>query len=250
MRSDHFVARAIGRPVQRFLHVEAAGGVVLLVSTMVALAWANSPWDASYHDLWATELSITLGGHVIAEDLGHWVNDGLMALFFFVVGLEIKQELVGGQLARLQDALLPAIAALGGMLVPAVIYLTINVAGDGSRGWGIPMATDIAFAVGVLALLGSRVPVALKVLLLALAIVDDIGAIIVIAAFYSDEIDLAWALAALAASGSSRSWPASRSGTRRCTSWSGPRSGSPPSRAGSTQRSRASRWGCWRQPDR
>jgi NhaA family Na+:H+ antiporter len=199
LNSDRFLARNLARPVQRFLHVEAAGGIALLAGTIIALVWANSPWADSYHDLWETRLAFDLGGHVVADDLRHWVNDGLMALFFFVVGLEIKQELSeGGHLATVKDATLPAIAALGGMVVPAAIYAVINAGGDGSAGWGIPMATDIAFALGVVALLGSRVPTPLKVMLLALAIVDDIGAIVVIAVFYSDDIHAGWALAALA----------------------------------------------------
>jgi NhaA family Na+:H+ antiporter len=197
LHSDRFLARNLGRPVMRFLHIEAAGGILLLAGTVVALTWANSPWSASYRDLWATEIAVDVGGHLVAEDLRHWVNDGLMALFFFVVGLEIKQELVTGHLSRLREALLPAVAALGGMVVPALIYAAINIGGDGSAGWGIPMATDIAFALGVLALLGERVPASLKILLLALAIVDDIGAIAVIAVFYSDDIHAGWALTAL-----------------------------------------------------
>lgn len=198
LHSERFLARNLGRPVQRFLHIEAASGILLLATTVVALAWANSPWSAAYRDLWTTDIAINIGHHVVAEDLRHWVNDALMALFFFVVGLEIKQELVTGHLARMREALLPAIAALGGMIVPALIYAAINAGGDGGGGWGIPMATDIAFALGVLALLGDRVPPPLKILLLALAIVDDIGAIAVIAAFYSDDIHGGWALAALA----------------------------------------------------
>ena len=198
LHSDRFLARNLGRPVSRFLHIEAAGGILLLASTVAALVWANSPWSASYRHLWATEIAFDVGGHLVAEDLHHWVNDGLMAFFFFVVGLEIKQELVTGHLSKFREALLPAVAAVGGMVVPALIYAAINVGGDGTAGWGIPMATDIAFAVGVLALLGERVPASLKILLLALAIVDDIGAIAVIAAFYSDDIHGGWALAALA----------------------------------------------------
>ena len=197
LHSERFLARNLGRPVQRFLHIEAASGILLLATTVMALAWANSPWSTAYRDLWTTDLAINIGGHAVAEDLRHWVNDALMALFFFVVGLEIKQELVSGHLARVREALLPAIAALGGMVVPALIYAAINAGSDGSAGWGIPMATDIAFALGVLALLGDRVPPPLKILLLALAIVDDIGAIAVIAAFYSDDIHGGWALAAL-----------------------------------------------------
>jgi NhaA family Na+:H+ antiporter len=198
LHSDRVLARRLARPVQRFLDLEASGGLLLLLGTAVALVWANSPWSGAYQDLWHTELAVDLGGRVVAEDHRHWVNDALMALFFFVVGLEIKQELVTGHLARARDAMLPAVAALGGMVVPAAIYLTVNQRGGGGGGWGIPMATDIAFALGVLALLGSRVPTQLKVLLLALAIVDDIGAIVVIAVFYSDDIQLPWALVALA----------------------------------------------------
>ncbi|MGH9024331.1 MAG: Na+/H+ antiporter NhaA, partial [Acidimicrobiia bacterium] len=196
--SGSFLARYLGRPVLRFLHVEAAGGLLLLASTVVALAWANSPWSLSYRELWDTKLVVNLGGHVLEEDLRHWVNDALMAVFFFVVGLEIKQELASGHLSKWRDALLPAVAALGGMVVPALIFAAVNAGGPGSAGWGIPMATDIAFAVGVLALFGDRVPTPLKILLLALAIVDDIGAIAVIAVFYTDEIQAPWALAAVA----------------------------------------------------
>ena len=190
--SDRFLARVVARPVNRFLHIEASGGILLLAATVIALVWANSPWQAGYVDLWHTELSFTIGGTKVSEDLRHWVNDGLMALFFFVVGLEIKGEVVRGQLASARDAALPALAAVGGMVVPAVIFAVINAGGDGSAGWGIPMATDIAFAVGVLALLGDRVPAALKVLLLALAIVDDIGAIAVIALVYTDDLSVGW----------------------------------------------------------
>jgi Na+:H+ antiporter, NhaA family len=195
--SDRALARLVARPVARFLHVEAAGGLLLLAATVAALVWANSPWQQSYHDFWATEAVLRVGSFDIAEDLGHWVNDGLMAVFFFVVGLEIKRELVVGDLSDRRDALLPAVAALGGMVVPALIYAAINVGESGSHGWGVPMATDIAFAVGVLALLGDRVPASAKVLLLALAIVDDIGAIVVIAVVYSDALALNWLAAAI-----------------------------------------------------
>jgi NhaA family Na+:H+ antiporter len=197
LHSERFLARNLARPALRFLHIEASSGILLLTTTLIALAWVNSPWSEAYHDLWHTEVSLHVGRHVITEDLHHWVNDGLMALFFFVVGLEIKQELVSGHLSTVREALLPAVAALGGMVVPALIYVAFNLGGSGARGWGIPMATDIAFALGVLALLGSGAPAALKILLLALAIVDDIGAIAVIAVFYSDEIHARWALAAL-----------------------------------------------------
>jgi NhaA family Na+:H+ antiporter len=176
-------------PLRNFLHTEAAGGVALVIATVVALVWANSPWKDSYVDLWSTHLGISLGSHSIDLTLQDWVNDGLMAIFFFVVGLEIKRELVEGELRDPRRAALPAIAAVGGMVVPALIYTAVNAGGDGAGGWGIPMATDIAMAVGVLSLLGSRAAPSLKLFLLALAIVDDIGAILVIAVFYSDHIN-------------------------------------------------------------
>jgi hypothetical protein len=167
------------RPVREFFATEAAGGIVLLVAAVVALVWVNSPFGDSYETLWHTELAIEVGRFSIAEDLRHWVNDALMAVFFFVVGLEIKRELVAGELRTWRQASTPAIAALGGMVVPALLFVAINLGGAGARGWGIPMATDIAFALGVAAVLGDRVPAGLKLFLLTLAIVDDIGAIVV-----------------------------------------------------------------------
>jgi NhaA family Na+:H+ antiporter len=187
------------RPLADFLREEAAGGAVLVLATVVALVWANSPWKDSYADLWSTELACSLGAQDLELDLKHWVNDALMVAFFFVVGLEIKRELAQGELREPRRAALPAIAALGGMVVPALLYVVVAGGGDARDGWGIPMATDIAMAVGVVALLGSRVHPSLKLFLLALAIVDDIGAILVIAVFYSDSIDMGMlALAALA----------------------------------------------------
>jgi Na+:H+ antiporter, NhaA family len=179
------------RPLVDFLHTEAAGGVVLVAATLVALVWANSPWDAGYNALWDTSLAIGLGDHTLDLDLRTWVSDGLMALFFLVVGLEIKRELVEGELSDPRQAALPVVAAIGGMAVPAVIYLALNAGGDGAAGWGIPMATDIAVAVGVLSLLGGRVAPSLKLFLLALAIVDDIGAVMVIALAYTGDLDAA-----------------------------------------------------------
>jgi NhaA family Na+:H+ antiporter len=164
--------------------------VVLLAAAAVALVWANSPWLSAYEALWGTELAVEVGRWTLALDLRHWVNDGLMALFFFVVGLEIKRELVAGELRSLRNAALPVVAAVGGMVLPAVLFLSLGPDEESRRGWGIPMATDIAFAVGVLALFGSRVPAGLKLLLLSVAIVDDIGAILVIAVVYS--AGLAW----------------------------------------------------------
>jgi NhaA family Na+:H+ antiporter len=191
-------ARFFARPFKRFLAVEAAGGVMLLIATAVALIWVNSPWGDSYDAFWSSPVNLSANGIEIFEghSLTDFVNDALMALFFFVVGLEIKRELVDGQLQNMKDAALPAVAALGGMIVPAALFFAINRGGAGEDGWGIPMATDIAFAVGIVSLLGDRIPRRLKVFLLSLAIVDDIGAIIVIALFYSSGISAQWLLAA------------------------------------------------------
>jgi NhaA family Na+:H+ antiporter len=163
-----------------------------MFATAVALIWANSPVAGSYEALWDAELGIELGSFELRETLGHWVNDARMAIFFFVVGLEIKRELVVGELNEWRKAALPAIAAVGGMVFPALIYTAFNFGGPGGAGWGIPMATDIAFAVGFLALFGSRAPTGLKIFILSLAIVDDIGAILVIAVFYSGGLQFAW----------------------------------------------------------
>jgi len=188
--SDGAFARLVARPVREFLRVEAAGSVLLLAAAVVALVWANSPWAAAYDGLWHTPITFDLGVLTLEESLQHWVNDALMVIFFFVVGLEIKYELVHGDLHDPRTAALPIVAAVGGMLVPAAVYLAIVGGGEGSSGWGIPMATDIAFAVGVLGLLGRRIPSAARLFLLTLAIVDDIGAILVIAVFYTDDLDL------------------------------------------------------------
>ena len=182
-------AAALTSPIQRILAVEAASGIGLLVATVVALIWANL-WTASYAELWHTPVGAHLGPWRYEQPLHFWVNDGLMTIFFFVVGLEIRREIFEGELASVRKAALPLAAALGGMLAPAVIYAALNAGRDGAPGWAIPMATDIAFAVGVLMLLGARVPSALRVLLLALAVIDDIGAILVIAIFYSTGISL------------------------------------------------------------
>jgi len=175
-------------PLREFFSTEAAGGVVLVVATAAALVWANSPWKESYFHLWHTHLSLGPTAHAATLDLQEWVSEGLMAIFFFVVGLEIKRELVVGELRDPRAAALPAVAAIGGMVVPALIYVVINAGGNGMDGWGIPMATDIAMAVGIVSLLGTRVAPALRLFLLALAIVDDIGAIVVIAVFYSNNV--------------------------------------------------------------
>jgi NhaA family Na+:H+ antiporter len=178
------------RPVSDFIRTGSAGGLVLMAAAAAAVVWANSPAAEGYHHLWATEIGFRVGPWEVSHTLHHWINDGLMAVFFFLVGLEIKREGLVGELASPRKAALPAAAALGGMVVPAALYTLLNAGGDGAPGWGIPMATDIAFALGVLALLGSRVPLSLKVFLTALAIVDDIGAVLVIAVFYTSEI--AW----------------------------------------------------------
>lgn len=192
--SDRFVPRAVVQPLQRLLAHEAAGGVVMLVAAVVAIVWANSPWSASYFDLWATPLRIELGGLLTLDHLSlqAWVNDALMTVFFLLVGVEIKRELVHGDLRDLRAVALPVAAAFGGMLIPAGIYWVFNAGGAGSDGWAIPMATDIAFAVGVVTLLGRRVPLAGKVFLLTLAIADDIGAIVVIAVFYTGDLSFGW----------------------------------------------------------
>jgi NhaA family Na+:H+ antiporter len=178
----------IVRPFQDFAHKQSSGGIVLIAAAVIALVWANSPWGESYSTLWHTKLTIGVGDFSISKDLTHWINDGLMAIFFLVVGLEIKREVLVGELSSVRRAALPVAAALGGAVVPAAIYLALNAGTEGAAGWGIPMATDIAFALGVLALLGERAPVGLKVFLTALAIVDDIVAVLVIALFYTSEI--------------------------------------------------------------
>ena len=197
--SERFVPRRFVRPIVRFTEIEAASGIVLLGAAVVALIWANSRWSATYFQILETRLTIDFGGLHLDESLLDVINDGLMAIFFFVVGLEIKRELVIGDLRDRRAAALPVMAALGGMIFPALIYLAFNFSagGEAVRGWGIPMATDIAFAVGLLALLGSRVPTGAKLFLLTLAIADDIGAIAVIAAFYTDDLDLIYLVLAI-----------------------------------------------------
>ena len=180
-----------------FVHSEVASSVALLACSVIALVWANSPWADVYEELLHTKFGLTLGDKSFVLTLHHWINDGLMVVFFFVVGLEVKRELVVGHLSSVKKATLPVMAAAGGMAVPAALYTALNYGGEGMSGWGIPTATDIAFALGVLALLGSRVPIGLKVFLTALAIADDIGAVLVIALFYTDEI--AWVGLAIAA---------------------------------------------------
>ncbi len=180
------------RPFQEFFRLEAAGGILLLVCAVIALVWANSPWADAYFGLWQSLMTVGIGGFAISKPLLLWINDGLMAVFFFVVGLEIKREVLMGELGSPRKAALALVAALGGMVVPALFYAAVNLGGEGLGGWGIPMATDIAFALGVLALLGKRAPLSLKIFLTALAIVDDLGAVLVIAFFYTAKLKLVY----------------------------------------------------------
>ena len=172
--------------------MEASGGILLLAATAVALIWANSPWEHSYHTIWEVDVTIGFGRTVITWSRHHWVNDGLMSIFFFLVGLEIKRELLIGELSSLRHAAFPFLAAVGGCLLPALLYLALNHGTPASDAWGIPMATDIAFALGVLALLGDRVPLSLKLFVAALAIVDDIIAVLVIAVFYTAHLNFVY----------------------------------------------------------
>jgi NhaA family Na+:H+ antiporter len=201
------------RPFQLFAQLQASGGLVLLGCAILALIWANSPWAAAYEQMLKVPFGISLGEQVLRLDLRHWINDGLMAIFFFGVGLEIKREFLVGELAERRKAMLPIVAAVGGMVVPALIYAGFNAQGAGAKGWGIPMATDIAFALGALAVLGARIPEAMKVFLVALAIVDDLGALLVIALFYTASIE--WRGVAVIAVFLAALWVANRIGTHR-----------------------------------
>ena len=191
-------ARLLADAFLDFARIEAASGILLLAATVAALLWANSSWAHSYHALWDGQMPLGIGSLSLSLSRHDWVNDGLMAIFFFVVGLEIKREVLIGELASARRAAFPFLAALGGSIVPALIYLKLNGRGAGVEGWGVPIATDIAFALGVLAVLGSRVPPALKVFVAALAIVDDIFAVLVIALFYTHHISLVALSAAFA----------------------------------------------------
>lgn len=177
--------------LQKFIRSQVVGSIILMICAVVALIWANSPFSPVYHQLWETVLSITLGDQVLSLTLHQWVNEGLMMSFFLLVGLEIKQQMLVGELSSPRQALLPVSAALGGMVFPALVFVLFNAGTDDITGWGIPMSTDIAFALGILALLGKRIPISLKVFLAALAIADDLGAILVIAIFYTEKIVVA-----------------------------------------------------------
>lgn len=182
------ITQLIADPFERFLKLQSSGGLLLILATVIAMVWSNSGYSTSYFSLWEQHLSIDFGSFKFSRSLHWWINDGLMTIFFFVVGLEIKREVLAGKLSTAKDAIFPMAAAIGGMLFPVIIFLLIVGHGEAAHGWGVPMATDIAFALGVLSLLGKKVPLSLKVFLTALAIVDDIGALFVITLFYSQEI--------------------------------------------------------------
>ncbi|MBW8687238.1 Na+/H+ antiporter NhaA [Chitinophaga rhizophila] len=183
------------KPIHRFIHQEFTGGIVLFLAVIAAIIWANSAWHDSYHHLWETKLAVSFSDKALDVPLHIWINDGLMALFFFVIGLELKREFMAGELSSMKKASLPMVAALGGMLVPAAIYFLINQGRDSANGWGIPMATDIAFALALLSLAGKNIPSSIKVFLSALAVADDLGAVLVIALFYTASISFAPLLA-------------------------------------------------------
>lgn len=182
--------------IQKYINQESLSGIILFTATLLALVVANSYWGQSYYDLWNIPLGITLGEQTMSMTLTYWIDDGLMALFFLMIGLEIKREVLFGELSTRSKALLPIIAAIGGMMVPALFYFAFNSSGDASDGFGIPMATDIAFALGILMLLGKRVPLQLKIFLVSLAVVDDLGAVMIIALFYTTKFQAIYLLAA------------------------------------------------------
>jgi NhaA family Na+:H+ antiporter len=175
-------------PVMRFINNSTTSGILLFTSAIIALFLANSPFQEAYHSFWEHTFSIGYDEYIVSKSLHHWINDGLMSIFFFVIGLELKREIMAGELSRPKDAILPIFAGLGGMVFPALFYLFVNSSGEESAGWGIPMATDIAFALGILYMLGDRIPVSLKIFLTVLAIADDLGAVLVIAFFYTSDI--------------------------------------------------------------
>ncbi|MBM3696006.1 MAG: Na+/H+ antiporter NhaA [Actinobacteria bacterium] len=212
LHSDRFLPARFLRPVLRFTRIETAGGLVLLAAFAAALVWDNLPDGGYYHRFWETSVDLRLGPLTLHETLRGLVSDGLMTLFFFVVGLEIKREMVRGELRDRRTAALPVFAALGGMAGPALIYLAFAAGPATGRGWGIPVATDIAFSLGVLSLLGSRVPVGARLFLLTLAIADDIGGIVVIAGAYTEGVGLWWLIAALGIL--ALVWGAGRAGVR------------------------------------
>lgn len=180
----------ISTPFEHFIHAQTTTGLVLMFMTIVALILANSPLEEVYAHFFHMKIDLSVGSWQLSHTIHHWINDGLMAIFFFLIGLEIKREILVGELSNIKVAILPILAAIGGMVIPALVYVAINFGTDGANGWGIPMATDIAFAISALVLLGKRVPTTLVTFLVALAIVDDLGAVLVIALFYTDQINM------------------------------------------------------------
>ncbi len=191
LQSNKTPIEKIIAPVSRFIHLEYTSGIILLISVIVAIIWANSGWHDLYHHIWEINFSVGFDNHVLNHPLHIWINDGLMAIFFFVIGLELKREFMDGELSSFRKAVLPMSAALGGMIVPALIYFAINKGSDADHGWGIPMATDIAFALALLSMAGKHIPPSVKVFLSALAVADDLGAVLVIAFFYTSGVDFA-----------------------------------------------------------
>lgn len=187
MRKDP-IDKLLILPITRFINNSTTSGIVLFLSAITALILANSPLKDAYHLFWEHEFSIGYDHHIVSKTLHHWINDGLMAVFFFVIGLELKREVMAGELSKPKDAVLPLLAGLGGMFVPALVFIALNPTGTANDGWGIPMATDIAFALGIIYMLGDRVPLSLKIFLTALAIADDLGAVMVIALFYTSDV--------------------------------------------------------------
>jgi len=187
-RERKVIIEKLIHPFERLVRTRPISGILLFASVLIALVWANSGFKDSYHHLWETPFAISIGDYTLSRTLHHWVNEGLMSIFFFLIGLEIKREVILGELSSWKKASLPVFAAIGGMLFPALIFLLFNFGGEGESGWGVPMATDIAFALGILSLLGKRVPTSLKIFLTALAIADDLGAVLVIAFFYTENL--------------------------------------------------------------
>lgn len=198
LRKRRVVVRSIARPFEKFIERITGGGILLMFVTFAALLWANSPLKDYYDFVWDYEFVLGLSPFELHKSLLHWINDGLMVIFFFVVGLEIKREFLAGELSTFRQAIFPLIAAVGGMVIPIIFFTAFGFQGEASQGWGIPMATDIAFSLAILGLLGSRVPLSLKIFLTALAIVDDLGAILIIALFYSHQIYWTYLIIALA----------------------------------------------------
>ena len=182
--------KKIATPFEHFIHAQTTTGIILMLMTLLALILANTPLSESYSHFFHTQIDLNVGSWQLSHSFHHWINDGLMAIFFFLIGLEIKREILVGELSHIKVAILPILSAIGGMIFPAIIYFSINANGEGANGWGIPMATDIAFAISALVLLGKRIPTALVTFLVALAIVDDLGAVLVIALFYTEQIHL------------------------------------------------------------